>query len=533
MSQEVNQFSRKSFLKTIFWAGLMLPFLQYCKQKSKTFLLKISGTNYVLGHQLWAKDFPKPTEEIKTKFLIVGSGISGLSACRYLKNNNEDDFLLAEMENHLGGNASNGENQFSKFPLGAHYLPIPNKEDLELIEFLLESEIYLGDDENGLPILDDEQLTFPKEERLFFKNEWQNDLVPQNGISSKTKEELNRFFKIMDEFRIKKDSFGKYWFDIPLDNSSQENEARSLNKITFENWLQSNNFKSEELLWLLDYSCKDDYGLGLKYVSAWAGIHYFAGRKNNWATNRHDQVFTWPEGNARLAKHLSRSVENKQLRNHLVFDVNLRKENVEVLVFDNQSKISKKIIAEKVLFATPQFVNQHIFKDRKFKNFNYVPWLLATLTLKNEFGGAEELAWDNVIFGTEGLGYINDQHQNLNQIVGEKVITYYRSFSTDNCKKARRKLYNLKKEELKDLVLADLKVAHPEIEDFIIDIQFYKLGHGMISPVPDFIFGEEKQLAKQNIDNKIFFAHTDLSGISIFEEAFHQGIRAGKEMMGI
>lgn len=55
----------------------------------------------------------------------------------------------------------------------------------------------------------------------------------------------------------------------------------------------------------------------------------------------------------------------------------------------------------------------------------------------------------------------------------------------------------------------------------------------MISPVPDFIFGEEKQLAKQNIDNKIFFAHTDLSGISIFEEAFHQGIRAGKEMMGI
>ena len=186
-----------------------------------------------------------------------------------------------------------------------------------------------------------------------------------------------------------------------------------------------------------------------------------------------------------------------------------------------------------MLFATPQFVNQHIFKDRKFKNFNYVPWLLATLTLKNEFGGAEELAWDNVIFGTEGLGYINDQHQNLNQIVGEKVITYYRSFSTDNCKKARRKLYNLKKEELKDLVLADLKVAHPEIEDFIIDIQFYKLGHGMISPVPDFIFGEEKQLAKQNIDNKIFFAHTDLSGISIFEEAFHQGIRAGKEMMGI
>lgn len=200
----------------------MLPFLQYCKQKSKSFLLKITGTNYVLGHKLWAKDFPKPVEEIRTKFLIVGSGISGLSACRYLKNNNENDFLLVEMENHLGGNASNGENQFSKFPLGAHYLPIPNKEDFELIEFLKECKIYLGDDENGLPILDDEQLTFPKEERLFFKNEWQNDLVPQNGISSKTKEEITDFFKLMDEFRIKKDNSGKYWFNIPISKSSEE-----------------------------------------------------------------------------------------------------------------------------------------------------------------------------------------------------------------------------------------------------------------------------------------------------------------------
>ncbi len=127
-----GKYSRKDFLKTMVLGSLMLPFLQYCSKKVKSFLLKISGTNHILGHKLWAKDFPEFTETIHTKYLIVGGGISGLSACRFLNQNNQEDYLLLEMENHLGGNSSNGENKFSKFPLGAHYLPLPNKENTEI-----------------------------------------------------------------------------------------------------------------------------------------------------------------------------------------------------------------------------------------------------------------------------------------------------------------------------------------------------------------------------------------------------------------
>lgn len=506
----------------------MIPFLQYCSQKGKSLLLKITGTNHILGHQLWAKDFPEPSEEIHTKYLIVGGGISGLSACRFLSQNNENDYLLLEMENHLGGNSSNGQNKFSKFPLGAHYLPLPNKENIEIIEFLKECKIYQGNDETGEPVLDEYQMTFPQQERLFFRNSWQNDIVPQNGISPETKKEFETFFKMMDQFKNKKDSEGKYWFSIPVHDSSHEDEVLQLEKIIFKDWLTQKNFKSEELLWLLDYSCRDDYGLGIDYVSAWAGIHYFAGRKNNWSKKYKEQVFTWPEGNARLVRHFSKYTEQKSLPNHLVFDVKIN-DNVEVLSFDNIQKKTKKIITEKVLFATPQFVNERIFNHKRGGNFHYVPWLLTTITLKNEFGGDEELAWDNVIFGSDGLGYIYDQHQNVEQIMDEKVITYYRSFSTNDCKKARKKLYALKEEQLKTLVLDDLKKAHPFIEDFIIEMQFHKIGHAMIAPVPNQIFGNFK--AKEAIDGKVFFAHSDLSGISIFEEAFYQGLRAAKQMI--
>jgi hypothetical protein len=42
----------------------------------------------------------------------------------------------------------------------------------------------------------------------------------------------------------------------------------------------------------------------------------------------------------------------------------------------------------------------------------YAPWLLATFQMNENFGAEEELNWDNVIYGVEGLGYIYNQHQN-------------------------------------------------------------------------------------------------------------------------
>jgi len=129
-----------------------------------------------------------------------------------------------------------------------------------------------------------------------------------------------------------------------------------------------------------------------------------------------------------------------------------------------------------------------------------------------------------VIHGSQGLGYIYDQQQSLQQVHDKKVITYYRSFSGADLRKSRMEMYRAKPEHWKQLVFNDLKTAHPDIESCTENINIHLLGHGMISPVPGFLFGDAKQKAALPIHDKIFFAHTDLSGISIFEEAFHQGI---------
>ena len=533
-SGENYSYSRRFFLKGIAASLLVIPFLQSCQEKVITLLIRLSGTNHILGHRLRVKNFPKPSSQIHIPYLIVGGGISGLSAARQFSKKGINDFLLIELENHLGGNSSNGENKYSKFPLGAHYLPLPNKQDAALLQFLEEEQIIIGYDSKGFPKFDEEQLTFAPDERLFYKNNWQEGLVPKTGNSLEEDIQFKKFFLKMDAFRAGKGADGKYFFDIPLSLSSSEATIRAFDAITMQQWFEEEGFNSKPLFDYIDYCCRDDFGLGISYVSAWAGIHYFAARKQDSTQDNKDNVLTWPEGNARLAHHLQKYAENKTLKNHLVYGVKSIDGKVVATVFDAEKKLTTEIIADKVIMATPQFVNQYIIKNRTMltHNFHYAPWLLATLVVSDlADNGSYPLCWDNVMYGAKGLGYIYDQHQSLQQVQPKKVITYYYSFSSSDVKKSRKDLYYKKSAHWKQLVFDDLKMAHPNIESVTEEINIHLLGHGMISPVPGFIFGTAKKEASQNIDGKIFFAHSDLSGISIFEEAFHQGINVVNQIV--
>lgn len=521
-----NQFSRRKFVKSIAFAGIMaqIPIvLHSCKNVIAEIFLKLTGTNHILGHRLWLKNFPKPTEVIEIPILIIGSGITGLSAARQLVKKDKTNFLLLELENNIGGNSSFGTNKSTSFPHGAHYLPLPNLHDKELISFLHESKI-ITHFENEMPIFDETQMCFKPQERLFIKNNWQEELIPKYGNSESVNQEINRFFEITSQLKEEKGFDGLFHFDIPIKKISKDTKYRDLDEITMKNWLTDNKFTSEELFEYVNYCCKDDFGIGVEFVSAWAGLFYFCSRKHNASTT--ENVLTWPEGNGRLATHLSKYVQNKTKNNQLVYEVKQNKDIVEVFCFNAKTNTSAIYKCEKVICCAPQYINKYLFKERKISDkFQYAPWFTATISLKKESQlNNSELYWDNVIYKSKGLGYIYNQHQTVNQIIENKSITYYFSFSDSNLKKARKKFLSMNEKEIEKLIIFDLSIAHPTIKEEIEAIDIYRIGHGMISPTPNFIFSKEKELATQNIDNKIFFAHSDLSGISVFEEAFHQGI---------
>ena len=518
--------SRRGFLKLAFLGAIGLQFAQACKKKVNRIFLRLTGTDHILGHRLRFQDFPKPTAVVEIPILILGAGVTGLSAAYRLQQKGMNDFLLLDMESEVGGNARHGENAYSRYPLGAHYLPIPNASNIELLRFLEESKIIVGWTNEGVPLFDEEQLSFAPQERLFIHNIWQEGIVPSYGLSRQEAAEIDRFMAQMSQFKQLKGGDGKYVFDIPMRNASQSTDLKRLDVLTMRSWMESEGYKTEPVFSYVNYCCRDDYGTGIAATSAFAAIHYFASRKHDWSAYQ-DLVLTWQEGNGRLVSHLEKYADGRVLNKHLAYQIHIGQDAVEVSVFDDKAKLSKTIRAQKVINCCPQFVNQYLLPNRKAltKKFHYAPWIVATIVLHRfPFTDGATLSWENIIYNGKGLGYVYDQHQSLNQLQSPFVITYYHSLGDGDLNGNRKQLYQWTDQQWKEFIMEDLEKAHYGIENEVISIEIFRHGHGMISPVSGFLSDEARIELTKPIADKVYFAHSDLSGISIFEEAFYQGI---------
>ena len=85
-------------------------------------------------------------------------------------------------------------------------------------------------------------------------------------------------------------------------------------------------------------------------------------------------------------------------------------------------------------------------------------------------------------------------------------------------------------EDWRDEILADLSKAHPEIGSLVRSIDVMRWGHAMVRPVQGFLWGAARPRAAEPVGN-LFFAHSDLSGLSLFEEAFERGAAAADEIL--
>lgn len=496
----------------------------------------IVGQNVDLGHVLREqRNFEVPSDNWQTvKIAIVGGGVAGLSAAWKLSKESFNDFVLLELESAIGGTSQSGAGTPVGYPWGAHYLPVPFRENAELISLLDEMSLLEGRVTSYEWRVKEEFLCREPEERIFYKGRWYEGLYLHPGEGEDDKRQYAEFQNQIDRWVHWRDAQGRRAFVVPVANCSDDAEVTSLDRISFADWLRQNGFTSERLIWYCDYACRDDYGLKLEQTSAWAGLFYFCSRVRK-SGDESQQFITFPEGNGRFVNHLYDRVKDKVRRSHAVVSIVPTEKGVEVISLDGGEL--RGFRCEKVIFASPMFTAPFVVRGFN-ENAVFAPneflhnaWFVANLFLKDRptprFARDFPLAWDNVLYESPSLGYVNATHQKGIDY-GPTILTYYYPMCHEN--EGRTKLFNYNWRELADVCLTDVARAHPEIYDLCERVDIMRWGHAMISPRPNFIWSGIREKAMRPFRN-IHFAHTDLSGIALFEEAFYHGLRAAREVI--
>lgn len=464
---------------------------------------------FPLGHRLrdGKPGFAAPKQTVRIPAVIVGGGCAGLSAAWQLNRKGFRDFVLLEMERQIGGNARWGQNEVSRYPWAAHYLPVANRESTLVRELCTE----IGLLKDG--VWEERHLCFSPQERLYLHGRWQEGIEPEIAATRKDHDQYKKFDALMREAR----ATGQ--FTKPLEASGKTPDL-ALDRIPMREWLRRNGLDSEYLQWYVNYSCRDDYGSNLDTTSAWAGIHEFASREPE-----EKGPLTWPEGNGWIVERLKERVSQYLKPSSPVYRVS--REGQQWKVWTEQTAY----IADTVIWAAPTFLASYIVEGAMPKcDFVYSPWITANLTLHRMPERAGDIAWDNVIYDSPSLGYVVATHMNLATVQPESVWTYYWALVDQSPATYRKILLEKDWAYWRDLILADLTRAHRDIAECVSRIDIMRLGHAMARPVPGFLGSPQR---KRWIDGEpgLYYANSDLSGFSIFEEAQYRGVEAARKAL--
>ena len=514
---------------------------------------------------------PAPARVHRAPVVVAGGGMAGLAAARALELAGVRGAALIDTQPAMGGNSQGGAISGVDCPLGAHYLPLPGDDAGEVQDWL--EALGLRRRVSGQWRYDERHLCHSPQERLFWQGAWHEGLLPVDGVSPRTLAQYERFARcIGEEMRLAR-------FAMPSIRVWQRQAGlpaphAALDGQTLQAWLAQHGLDDAQLLWYLDYCCRDDFGAGLARVSAWSGVHYFASRHGfsapRPAEERHaeesDSVLTWPQGNGWLSQQLVAALADTNLQTDCsVLSITEGAAGVEIDCWHHGRQQHERWLAARCVVALPAFVAARVLRDAPdflrtvAGRLDWAPWLVANLHLQRPLADLADLAglagqsgaepaWDNVLFGDPnagGLGYVDAGHQRLDRLTPRPtVLSYYQALG--DWPDGRAQLLNQPFAFWRDRIVSSLALPHPDLLHKATRMEITRYGHAMAIPRPGdqqllsaialacrhqgrqaLCAGERVALLPTPGTRRLWFAHADWAGYSVLEEAFTRGHHAG------
>ncbi len=433
----------------------------------------VEGEHFAVCHEVRnGHDFAKPEATRKTEVVIIGGGMSGLSAAYFLR---EKDWMLLEKEEHFGGNAYEEEYQGQLYSTGAAYDFRGSFSDQ------LAKEIGVD-----MPLVDMPDPTI--DNRTYVPDTWRSGL-----------EHLPYKKDVVASFKKFRDDMMK----IDVRGKMRELDTKLFASITSA-------YAPEVAKWWDAYG-PSNWGAVTEDTTAFIGVfdaqYLIKGEDNTRCI--------LPGGlgciSYKLVEVLKPKNAERMLAGATVVSVTQTSDAVEVTYVqgDKLTTVSAKV----ALMCTPKFFTSRIVaglpseQKQAMQRMRYAPFPMINMIFDRP---VYRRGYDNWCPGNSFTDFIVADwtiRNNPGYAPKYNILTFY----TPLRESERAKL--LQEEDCKVLagkVLRDFQKALPEFNVDPIEIRLYRRGHPMMMAVPG-QYTKNRMIASKPME-RIFFANSDSGG---------------------